>query len=223
MATRIKICGITNEEDAREAVAAGVHALGFVFAPSPRRVDPETARQIINHLPPFVTTVGVFVDEEIDVVRDVVNQCRLNVVQLHGQENKAYANGLDLTVLKAFRVSGAQVLSEIERFGCRHFLLDTFDRQAHGGTGKTSDWRIARQATALGKVILAGGLNHTNIADALAQVHPYGVDVSSGVEKHPGRKDQTKLQQFVHEVQKWDYQTTKDISVGTAAASFPKR
>ena len=223
MATRIKICGITNKEDARAAVTGGAHALGFVFAASPRRVTPETARRIIGVLPPFVTTVGVFVDEKIDVIRDIANRCRLNVVQLHGQENKAYADALGKSVVKAFRVNGAQVLAEIKRFGCRHFLLDTLDRHAQGGTGKTFNWRIAHQATALGKVILAGGLNPTNVAEALARVHPYGVDVSSGVEKHPGCKDHTKIQQFVHEVLKWDYQTTKDISANTAAASFPKQ
>lgn len=223
MTTRIKICGITSEDDARAAVSAGADALGFVFASSPRGVTPETARQIIDLLPPLVTAVGVFVNEEIDEVRDIFQHCRLNMVQLHGQEDKAYVDALGVPVLKAFRVNGENVLSTIEKFASRHFLLDAYDSRLAGGTGKTVDWGIARRATALGHVILAGGLDHMNVTETLTQVRPYGVDVSSGVEKHPGRKDHTKLHQFVYEVRTWDYQIAKDISANTAAALFPKR
>lgn len=223
MATRIKVCGITNEEDALAAVEAGVDVLGFVFASSPRRITLETAGRIIGFLPPVIATVGVFVDEKVETVREIFNQCRLDIVQLHGQESRTYADSLGVPVLKAFHVNGQEVLSQIKHFGCPQFLLDTFDRDLPGGTGKTSDWQIARQAGTLGDVILAGGLNHINIVDALAQVRPFGVDVSSGVEKHPRKKDPAKLRRFVHEVRKWDYQTTKGISASTAAGLFPKR
>jgi phosphoribosylanthranilate isomerase len=221
--TRIKICGITNYKDAQVAVAAGADALGFVFAPSPRQVTPTTAQKIIVQVPPLITTVGVFVDEDVETIREIIEQCPLHMVQLHGAESPASLAALGGRALKAFRVRDAQVLAEIKRFGSRHFLLDAFVDDVAGGTGTRCDWSIAHRATGLGKLILAGGLHPDNIREALAQVRPYGVDVSSGVEQHPGRKDHERLHAFIHEVRKWDCQTQQDTSANTAAVSFPKR
>jgi len=221
--TRIKICGITNVDDALVAVKLGAHALGFVFADSPRRVTPPAAREIVRSLPPFVAAIGVFVNEQPRAIRQIVQDCHLHAVQLHGNENQRFIIDLSLPAIKAFRVEDTDILTEIESFNVSHFLLDTFDSKATGGTGKVFNWKIARQANALGNVILSGGLHHRNVSEALQTVKPYAVDVSSGVEQHPGRKDYTKLEKFINEVHKWDSRTNEAISDNTAADLFPKR
>jgi len=202
---KIKICGITNAEDAAAAVAAGADAIGFVFyKKSPRAVTPAIAKQIIATLPPFVTPVGVFVNEEVKVVRDLMDSCGLAVAQLHGDETAAYCVELARPILKAIRVkdrSSFLALAEFQgRAGVRGFLLDSFSDEAYGGTGRTTDWSVAAEAAQAAMVVLAGGLTPDNVGEAVRFVHPYGVDVSSGVEAQPGKKDPRKMQAFVQAV-----------------------
>jgi len=196
---RVKICGITRPEDARLAVAAGADALGFVFHPgSPRCVAPEAVRDMVRGLPPFVLAVGVFVDETPDRMNELAAFCGLDRIQLHGSEPQAVADSLSRPVIKAVRVRDRESLETLDRFRCRAFLLDTHDPEAPGGTGKAFDWRLAAEAVARGhRVILAGGLTPENVAQAVRQVRPYGVDVSSGVEQEPGRKDPEKVRAFI--------------------------
>ena len=204
--TRIKICGITNRQDAHMAVDLGADALGFVFADSPRRVSPETAREIIATLPPFVDKVGVFVNEDRDTVRGIHEFCRLTTLQFHGDEDHNYMESYSIPVIKAFRVEGDQVLDRIRACRQPYFLLDAHVDGRAGGTGQTFDWDIARQASSLGQIILSGGLTPENVTSSLEVVRPYAVDVSSGVESRPGGKDLTKLKQFIQEVRTWDNQ-----------------
>lgn len=199
---RIKICGITNREDAWTALDAGADALGFVFyAKSPRAVTPAVARTIIRDLPPFVVTVGVFVNEDPAIVRDAMDQCGLALAQLHGDETPAYCESLGRPVVKAIRVKdrGAFLaLAEYQgRAGVRGFLLDAFSEEAYGGTGRLSDWQLAAEAAKTASIVLAGGLTVENVADAVKAVRPYGIDVSSGVESAPGRKDASKVAAFI--------------------------
>jgi phosphoribosylanthranilate isomerase len=204
--TRIKICGITTIDDALAAVEFGADAIGLVFAASRRKVDMETAREIVQRLPPFVGAIGVFVDEHPETVREVALYCGLNGVQLHGNESLLSYDNLDLTTIKAFRVKDESILEIIGRCRLSHFLLDTYTANQAGGTGRAFDWDIARRAGSMGKVILAGGLNTDNIENALDVARPYAVDVSSGVEVSPGRKDRHKLEAFIKKVRLWDNQ-----------------
>ncbi|MCP4566604.1 MAG: phosphoribosylanthranilate isomerase [FCB group bacterium] len=205
--TRIKICGITSLDDALTSIEFGADALGFVFADSPRQIDPETAHKIIRVLPPFIDTVGVFVDEKVDVIQQTANHCGLHSVQLHGNESPSYVQKLSLPLIKAFRIRDISDVEDIKRFELTHFLLDTYDEHKSGGTGKSFDWEIALPAKALGEIILSGGLNSSNITDALESVKPYAVDVSSGVEKSPGIKDHRKIEEFIRKVRTWDNRT----------------
>ena len=203
--TRIKICGITNLDDGLEAIAAGVDALGFVFVPNtPRYITPSLAKLVIKQLPPFITNVGLFVDSEIDEIEDIVNHCKLDAVQLHGNESPEMCSQISLQtkVIKSFHVKKElQVLrNEIENYRVDAYLLDTFIKGKAGGTGQTFDWRIAEGLSQ--RIILAGGLTPDNIGTAIAQLQPYGVDVSSGVEKSPGKKDTNKIYSFVRQVRK---------------------
>lgn len=200
--TRIKICGITNLADALAATQAGADALGFVFySKSPRHILPEEAADIINQLPPFVQVVGLFVNETTELVNQISRQCKLGLVQLHGDETPAYCRQINQRLVKAFRVQTAEDLKQIARYADYGCLLDAYCDSAYGGTGKSFNWEIAKEAVQRGhQVILAGGLSAANVADAIKQVQPYAVDVSSGVEVAPGRKDPLKLQQFIHNV-----------------------
>lgn len=206
-ATRIKICGITNLEDALLASESGADALGFVFAESPRRVEPAEAKNIINHLPPFIARVGVFVNEKPEVVEEIAAFCGLSIIQLHGDEDRDYLDVLSIPAIKAFRVKDESVLETIQAFGINHFLLDAYDSVRRGGTGTAFDWGIAQRAAKLGSIILGGGLRCGNVREALNYVHPYAVDVSSGVESRPGKKDSRKIVEFIHEVKTWDSRT----------------
>ena len=203
--TRIKICGITNLDDGLEAIAAGVDALGFVFVPNtPRYITPSQAKLVIKQLPPFITNVGLFVDNEIGEIEDIVNHCKLDAVQLHGNESPEMCTKIrfQTKVIKSFHVKKEpQVLrNEIENYRVDAYLLDTFIKGKAGGTGQTFDWRIAEGLSQ--RIIVAGGLTPNNIGTAIAQLQPYGVDVSSGVEKSPGKKDTNKIHSFVRQVRK---------------------
>jgi phosphoribosylanthranilate isomerase len=187
----VKVCGITREEDATAAVEAGASAIGFIFWPkSPRFVDPFRARTIARSLPPFVTPVGVFVNQPADYVNSVASLVGLGAVQLHGDETIADAAAIDRPVIKAMRPADAAVASWPAK---TLILLDVDDPVTRGGTGRTVDWAAAADVAAGRRVLLAGGLTPENVADAVARVRPYGIDVSSGVERSPGIKDHQRL------------------------------
>jgi len=190
----VKICGITRAEDAEAAVAAGADAIGFVFWPgSPRLIDPYRARAIRARLPPFVTAVGVFVNQPLAYVIGVASLVRLGVVQLHGDETPQYAAGIATPVMKAVAL-GAGHGDRIAAWpAATTLLLDVHDPVARGGTGRTIDWTAAAAVAATRRIVLAGGLTAENVAEAVARVRPFGIDVSSGVERAPGVKDPQRL------------------------------
>ena len=204
--TRIKICGLTRRDDALRAADLGADALGFVFAPrSRRRADPDLVARLVEELPPFVTVVGVFMDQPADEVRSVAAACRLDVVQLHGTENAAYVEALGLKVLKAVALASCDDLALLTAYpGLRSFLLDAAVGGERGGTGHTFDWSWAVEAKSYGNIVLAGGLHPGNVAEAVDFVRPWGVDVCSGTEGAPGVKDPEKLVQFVCRVRAAD-------------------
>ena len=195
----VKICGITSLEDAQAAVDAGADALGFVFyPPSPRYVTPEQAGQIIQTLPPFVTTVGLFVDVALDTVNALAARCGLDRIQLHGRETPEFCRQVTRPVIKAIRIKNAESLTLVPDYKVSAYLLDAYVEGAlPGGTGASFSWELAAQAKPYGPVILAGGLTPENIEVAIAQIRPYGVDVSTGVERAPGLKDHQKVRQFI--------------------------
>jgi phosphoribosylanthranilate isomerase len=201
-APKVKICGITNGEDAAAAVEAGADALGFVFyRKSPRYIEPALARQIIMTLPPLVIPVGVFVSEDQQVVRSIMDDCGLALAQLHGDESAIYCKELGRTVLKALRVKDRSTFLALAEFrgraGVRGFILDAFSDQAYGGTGQVIDWQLAAEAAKVASILLGGGLTPDNVEKAIQTVRPYGVDVSSGVERSPGKKDHEKVRAFI--------------------------
>ena len=199
---RVKICGITTIDDASMAVAAGADALGFVFhSLSPRNITPEAAAAIIREVPPFVQTVGLFVDMPIEYVNDTVEATGLDVVQLHGDETPDYCRLVRRRVVKAFRIKDIDSLEPIRRYSVAGFLLDAWSPKAYGGTGMTFNWDIAKVAEQYGPIILAGGLTPENVAQAVETVSPFAVDVSSGVESVPGRKDPEKVLAFIRHAQ----------------------
>jgi len=196
---RVKICGITNIEDALSAIDCGADALGFVFYPkSPRSVAPDSAKKIISSLPPYVTAVGVFVDKEKTELEEIVSYTGIDVIQLHGSEPPEYC-GTNRKIVKAIRVKELSDLEPLSRYKTvSAFLLDTYAPGEIGGTGRIFNWEIAIEAKKLGRVILAGGLTPENIEEAIRFVQPYGVDAASGVEgKEKGKKDKRKLKSFI--------------------------
>jgi len=205
--TRIKVCGITRSADARQAVAVGVDALGFIFAEkSQRKIDPDKAREIISTLPPFVDAVGVFVNAELSLVNEIVRYCGLTMVQLHGKETVEYCESVPGRIVKAFAVHNATDGAEIEPYTrvASGFLFDTYHENLDGGTGKTFDWSILQKFNISRPLILAGGLNPANVAEAVRLVQPYAVDVNSGVESEPGVKDHALIEAVVLEVRRID-------------------
>src|SRR3989339_1366598 len=195
---RVKICGITNNEDAHAAVEYGADALGFVFAKSPRQITKEQARDIIAELPPFVSPVGVFVDEKADKIKEVCDFGGIHTVQLHGSESPLYLNDLEgYTLIKAFRVKEEDDLKPLANYRPHAFLLDSYVKGSPGGTGVPFKWEIARQAHKYGAIILSGGLTPENVREAIRVVKPYAVDVSSGVESSPGKKDMLLVKRFI--------------------------
>jgi len=202
--TFIKICGMTNIDDALEAVALGVNALGFIFAPSPRRIGDAAARDIIRRLPPSIWKVGVFVNEELTNLLRIAESCGLDAVQLHGQEPPEYCRKIPLWIIKAIGVRDAGSLRGMEKYSDASILLDAPGTDRAGGTGRTFSWDIALEARKKRDFILSGGLNPMNVYAAVQMVRPIGVDVCSGVEKSPGKKDRTKMAEFVREVKRAD-------------------
>ena len=203
MSVRVKICGITNLADARAAIAAGADALGFVFVPgTPRFIAPDLAGEIVRELPPFIARVGLFVDAETRTVAEVLVRSGMDTLQFHGEETPDLVRQFRraVKVMKAFRVRGEETLMRLSAYAdaVDAILLDAYVAGAHGGTGAQFDWKLAVQARDLGRpLVLAGGLTPANVAEAVRTVRPYGVDVSSGVESAPGRKDPAKLAEFV--------------------------
>jgi phosphoribosylanthranilate isomerase len=200
---RIKICGITNQYDTALAVELGADALGFIFAPSPRQVTPEKARHIIRGLPPFVQTVGVFVDESLNRIRDIVDFCGLDLIQLHGDESPDFCAALMPHVIKGFRLDDSSSLSPIPdyRGKIRAVLLDAYQKGVYGGTGKTFDWDLAIKAKGMGMpLIISGGLGPCNIQRAVVAVQPYAIDVNSGVEEGPGRKSLPLMKELIEKI-----------------------
>jgi len=204
----VKICGITNLADACTAVRLGADALGFIFAPSPRRIAPQTAREIICALPPFVKTVGVFVNEAPASICRVINDCGLDLVQLHGNESPALCDELMPYTIKALRVKDESSLQTGQAYHgkVRAFLLDTYSKEKAGGTGKTFDWELAIRIKKQGSpVILSGGLTPANIVAAIHTVRPYAVDVNSGLEERPGKKSPTLIRDLMENVRQAMY------------------
>lgn len=194
---KVKICGITNFEDALTAANYGADALGFVFFKnSPRYIEPETAKEIISYLPPFITTVGVFVNEDPEKIRQIMKFAGLNILQLHGNELPE-ACKIWHRVIKAFRAINLTDLKPLEKYKTSANLLDTYSPDSYGGTGLTFNWDIAVEAKRFGQVILSGGLNPDNVEQAVKRVMPYAVDVSSGIERYKGKKDLIKLREFI--------------------------
>jgi phosphoribosylanthranilate isomerase len=200
---RIKICGITNHEDASMAVRMGVEAIGFIFAQSPRRIDPEMAREIIDGLPPFTRTVGVFVNEAPETIKEIIRFCALDLVQLHGDESPDICARLMPHTIKSFRIKDESSLNVLESYvgKVRAFLFDTYAEEKWGGTGKIFDWDLAIKGKNPGvPVILSGGLDPSNIQAAISTVQPYAVDVNSGIEERPGKKDPVLLKRLMENI-----------------------
>jgi len=202
--TWIKICGITNIEDALDAISLGVDALGFIFAPSSRRVTPDTVQKIIHVLPRTLLKVGVFVNEEWKEVQQVAKYCSLNAFQFNGKESLEYCQKFYHPVFKALHIKGLESLKDIEKYDGISILLDTYSPVQAGGTGNPFPWEIALIAKEKRDFILSGGLSPLNVREAIKKVKPWGVDVCSGVEMNPGKKDLSKMIDFVKEVKKAD-------------------
>ena len=198
---KIKICGITNLEDALLAAEYGADALGFIFyAQSRRSTTVEKAKAIIDKLPPLTLRIGVFVDEKPETIRDTINMCRLDGVQLHGSETPEFCRLFRRRVIKSFKPESDQQIEGIGNYDVDAFLLDSYHPDMVGGTGTTFDWELAVAAKMFGKpVILSGGLNPENVADAIRLVKPYAIDVASGVEAFPGKKNPDKLKDFIEQ------------------------
>ena len=198
MIVKVKICGITSAADALAAVDAGADALGFMFyAPSPRNVNFDVAAEIIRQLPPFVAKVGVFVNPAEDEVRRAIAECGLDTLQFHGEETPEFCRRFGLKTMKAFRVRDAESLRQTDAYANEAWLLDSYVAGQLGGTGARFNWDLATEAARGHTVLLAGGLTPENAAEAVRKVRPYGLDVSSGVESAPGRKDAAKVRAFI--------------------------
>ncbi len=203
--TRVKICGITSPEDAGLAVEAGAHALGFNFVSgTPRCLAPEIAGAIIAGLPPLVAAVGVFLDQPLEHVLRVSALAGVTAVQLHGAEGVDYARRIPLKVIKAIAVGDAAALAAMAGYPAHAFLLDSHRTGEAGGTGQTFPWGVALEARRHGRIVLAGGLTPDNVGEAVRRVRPFAVDVASGVERSPGRKDPQKVRAFIDAVRRAD-------------------
>ena len=196
---RVKICGITNSEDASKAVYYGAWALGFIFyKKSPRYISPSRARKIIEDLPPFVTPVGVFVNHKERAVADICHFTRIQTIQLHGDETEMFCRRLkNYKIIKAFRIHDRFDFSKIASYPVSAFLFDTYQEGVEGGTGKTFSWSLLNEQKFKKPFILSGGLNPQNVQEAIRETQPFAVDVTSGVEKSPGIKDPQLMKAFL--------------------------
>ena len=196
--TAVKICGITNLKDARAAARAGADILGFVFANSPRRISPQKAKEIISKLPKKLKKAGVFVNETPCTVNGVLEYCGIDIAQLHGDESPAYCRKINAKVIKAFRPRSAADIRKIGRYCVDAVLIDAHVKGKLGGTGKRADWKLASLAGKYGMpVILSGGLTPDNLEEAIGSVGPHGVDICSGTEVRPGKKDVRMIRKAV--------------------------
>ncbi|MBI2066665.1 MAG: phosphoribosylanthranilate isomerase [Deltaproteobacteria bacterium] len=195
---KVKICGITNLDDALDAVEFGADALGFNFWPdSPRFIQPGQAKKMMEDLPPSVWRVGVFVNEAYEKVRDIAVDLALDYVQFHGDELPSYCDQFATPHWKGFRLRSEADLELMKKYHCDYFLVDSCIEKMYGGTGVTGNWELARKAKEFGKIFLAGGLTPENVQTAIRVVRPAGVDVATGVEETPGRKNRFKLEEFI--------------------------
>ncbi len=201
--TRVKVCGICTSADAQAAITAGADAIGMVFyAKSPRYVSLATASDIASAVPPFVSTVGLFVNSRQQQIRDVLSQVQLDLLQFHGDEDEAFCSSFKLPYIKAIRVKADTDFKQVfdDYASARGILLDSYKKDTPGGTGESFDWNIIPPDPPL-PIILAGGLDGNNVAQAISIAKPWAVDVSSGVEESPGKKDLKKIEQFIHAVE----------------------
>lgn len=206
---QVKICGITNIEDAFAAADCGADALGFIFAPkSPRYIAPEKAAEIIAKLPAFITTVGIFTSGTTTSIRETLKICGIDRLQFHGPFSADILSTYSRWAIQVLKVKDASSLEQFKPVPVRALLLDTYDEKMDGGSGICFDWQLAIAAKQFGKIILAGGLTPENIQEAIQKVRPYGVDVSSGVELKKRKKDHKKLKQFI--------ELAKDLSSATS-------
>jgi phosphoribosylanthranilate isomerase len=201
MSVKVKICGITNIADALVAADAGADALGFVFCEqSPRGISIEAAAEIIRGLPPFPVKVGVFVNAPTELVYHAIVQCGLNLLQFHGDEPPGYCVQFGLMSMKAFRIRDQDSLTHLPKYDTDAWLLDAYVPDRLGGTGQSFNWELAVEARRLGRpIFLAGGLTPENVGEAVRLVKPYAVDVSSGLEAAPGKKDHEKVRAFIRQ------------------------
>jgi len=205
--TWIKICGITNIEDALNAASLGADALGFILAPSLRRVNPTTVRGMVRSLPASLLKIGVFLNQVLSEVREIAEYCHLDGLQFHGEESPEYCQKFSQRVIKTIRIKGLESLKDMDRFRNVWILLDTYNPLKGGGTGIQFPWEVASKAKEERDFILAGGLNPSNVGEAIKKVRPVGVDVCSGVEATSGKKDLSRMIDFVKEVRKADENT----------------
>jgi len=200
---KIKICGITNSDDALYASELGVDALGFNFyKKSPRYIEPDKAAEIISQLPPFVMPVAIFVNEREERIRDIQFTTGIKVLQFHGDERPDFCDRFATRVIKAFQVKDKESIKHMAHYHVSALLLDSYKEGVRGGTGTTFDWHLAVVAKTFGRIILAGGLTPENVTEAVKLVQPYGVDVAGGVEKGKGLKDHAKIKKFITEVRR---------------------
>ena len=206
MSVKVKICGITNVDDALAVAEAGADMAGFMFYEnSPRYVPVHSAAEISRRMPQLVVKVGVFVNPSEDMVLRAIGDCGLSLLQFHGEESPEFCTQFGLMSLKAFRIRDTESLGMLTNYPTEAWLLDTYTPDRPGGTGEKFDWELAVQAGKLGRpIFLAGGLTPENVAEAVRRVRPYGVDVSSGVETSPGKKDHAKVRSFIEAAKKAD-------------------
>lgn len=201
---RVKICGVTRPEDVRLIAREGADAVGFQMSLGPRKISKEQARRLIRLVPPFLTPVGVFVNEPLSKIKALIKYCGFQAVQLHGEESAAFCGALPLPVIKALRMKNERTPKAFEGFHIAGFLLDRYNKDQRGGTGEHFDWKWARKAVPHlpAPVLLAGGLTPDNVERAIQIAKPFGVDVASGVERLPGRKDPHKVSRFIRRAKK---------------------